>query len=170
MIKAIRNTLFTLIAVGLTAMGLSWNRGYVEGREPLLPDNPIISTEKSTDLDITIPLTVTVKRPIVKVNQFQEIEIATAPGAVLEVITTYPNGSINNPQTMNVVADSSGKYVYKYKLENVEYLGKFETQVNATLDGKTASVTKRFLFQKWGKTETPLPDELTGQYYYPIVP
>ncbi|HUD20578.1 MAG TPA: hypothetical protein VMQ44_00725 [Candidatus Saccharimonadales bacterium] len=169
MVKGIRNTCFTLIAVGLTAIGLSWNRPSVQGLQPLI-NQSVVAADHQTTLDVSIPLTITLARPVVKVGQYQTVTIQTVPNANLEIDTIYPNSSLNDPQIIRTVSDGNGKYSYQYQLSSLDYLGVFSTVVNADLGGRSAAQTAKFVFQKWGVKETPPLDATSGEYIFPLVP
>jgi hypothetical protein len=168
MAKLVRNSIFTVIAVVLTAVGVGWNRRVMKDKDPVsigqtvLADQPALAASSQT----TIPLEVSFAHPVIKLGQTQELIVKTQPRAELKIVTIYPNGSINNPQTLTATADDVGQYSLKYKLADFHYLGTFQTVVEATVGGQTVEGRASFVLQTWIQT-SDAPD---SGYVYPLVP
>lgn len=164
--KVIRNTIFTLIALGLTAIGLGWTHKISNLNNPVQISSLVLSASKSAHQ--AFPLTLEFARSYVKLGQYQELTVSTLPNAELEIVTVYPNGSINNPQTLNATADETGKYSMKFKLDDFAYLGVFETKVLARANNSQSQTTGRFAVQTWNQANNGL-DSSSG-YVYPLLP
>lgn len=168
MFKATRNTVFTIAAVGLTAFGLSWNNDIQQSRRPLSAERAVLAAKSLADeAEPVFPLEVTFDKPIVKLGQYQELTIKTVPDAELDIVTLYPNGSVNNNQTLKTQADSQGRYQIQFKLSDFYFLGLFQTTVIARTGNKTAEATGRFILQTWVDTGKSVP---SNDYVYPLVP
>jgi FAD synthase len=93
--------------------------------------------------------------------------IKTVPFAELDIVTTYPDGTTNNPQTRHAKADAEGIYVMKYKLNDFRYIGVIKTAVVATSKTKTSEAVQVFALQPWSAETNDYADE---RYVHPLVP
>lgn len=166
MSKLVRNSIFTLIVLALTAVGLSWNKKIVRNGDPVQISSTVLSTQ-NLEANQPFPLSVEFAQPRLKLGQYQQMRILTVPNAKLEIVTVYPNGSIDNPQTLRATADETGRYTLKFKLDDFALLGLFETRVLARSNNKEAQSLARFALQTWTPDETAL--DKVG-YVYPLVP
>lgn len=166
MSKVVRNTVFTLVILALTAFGLGWNKQKLQKTDPVRISQNVLSSVESDD-EQPFKLELKFDRSHVKLGQYQEMSIQTEPFAELEIVTVYPNGSINNPQTLRATASETGQYANKFKLTDFAHLGVFETVVRATLGDKSAKTTGRFALQTWIQADKALGND---EYIYPILP
>lgn len=174
MSKPVRNTVFTIMAVVLSSVGLSWNRAVVHERQPLAEAPAVSASDVSIKerLDVNekqdFPLTLSLERTAVKIGQYQTYNIKTIPNAELKLTTVYPNGSVNNPDTFDAVANEVGSYQYSFKMTDFQYLGPYQVHVVATSSGQQASASDHFVLQTW---IAPSPSEAPElEYRYPLVP
>lgn len=166
MLKIVRNTAFTALALVLTAVGLNWNQEIARERDPVAISQAVLA-KKEVAANSDLPLEVEISRPNIKLNQYQTITIKTAPRSSLEIITVYPNGSINNPQTLTTVTDNNGHYELRFKLDNWHYLGLFRVIVTVQANSKTSRVERQFVLQTWSE---PQRDLTQPPYIYPLLP
>ncbi len=166
MSKLVRNSIFTLIILILTALGLGWNKSIVRRGDPVQISSAVLSAQ-SVETHSPFSLAVKFAEPRLKLGQYQEMEISTVVGASLEIVTVYPNGSIDNPQTLRAVADETGQYKLRFKLDDFAFLGVFEARVIARSNGQVARASTRFALQTWAPAETALDKD---GYVYPLVP
>lgn len=164
--KVLRNTVFTIVAVGMTYLALSWNKDAVGVKQPLSERISAVSKNKATGLDVILPLKVTLAGKTIRLGQYQEVMVKTTAGATIEVSTLYPNTT--EPQVVRAVANASGEYTLKYKLESAKYLGTFTTTVSVSDGAKSSKETQQFVLQKWVSKETRSGTEY--QYSYPLLP
>lgn len=172
MSRALRNTFFTIAALVMTTIGLSWNEDTIKSRDPLAisqavlasqPEQPEAETPQPFELKIEF------SRQVVRLGQTQTVTIATVPGADLEIITQYPNGSINNSQTLKAKADENGRFIQRYKMDDFHFLGVFHVSVLATIENRTATALEKFILQTWISSAPELTEEITS-YRYPLLP
>ncbi len=166
MAKLVRNSLFTLVILILTAIGLSWNKKVVRQADPIQISNTVLSAASAEDKQ-DFPLKLEFTRRHVKLGQYQEMKIATLANAELQIVTIYPTGSINNPQTIRAVADETGHYSMKFKLDDFAFLGVFQTKVLARFNGRESQTSGRYALQTWTQSDKTLGAD---GYTYPIVP
>ena len=166
MAKLVRNSLFTLVILILTAIGLSWNKKVVRQADPIQISNTVLSAASAEDKH-DFPLKLEFTRRHVKLGQYQEMKIATLANAELQIVTIYPTGSINNPQTVRAVADETGHYSMKFKLDDFAFLGVFQTKVLARFNGRESQTSGRYALQTWTQSDKTLGAD---GYTYPIVP
>lgn len=166
MSKLVRNSIFTLAILALTAVGLSWNKQIVRHGDPVQISNTVLSAE-AFNVDQPFLLKIEYVEQRLKLGQVQEMKISTAANATLEIVTVYPDGSINHPQTLRAKADETGRYKLKFKLDDFSYLGVFETRVLAQANNQEARGSARFALQSWTPDDSSLS---TDGYVYPLLP
>ncbi|MEK7202176.1 MAG: hypothetical protein AAB669_01435 [Patescibacteria group bacterium] len=166
MSKMVRNSIFTLIILALTAVGLSWNKRIVRYGDPVQISNTVLSAE-AFNVDQPFSLKVEYVQQRLKLGQTQEMKITTVANAKLEIVTVYPNGSVNHAQTLRATADETGRYKLKFKLDDFGYLGVFETRVLARANNQEARSSARFALQTWTPDDSAIS---TDGYVYPLVP
>lgn len=166
MSKIIRNSIFTVIVLILTAIGLSWNKQIVRSGDPVQISNTVLSVA-STKVKQPFPLSVEFSKTHIKLGQYQEMKITTAANAKLEIVTVYPNGNVNNPQTLRASADETGRFFLKFKLDDFADLGVFETRVLARANDQQSQDAARFALQTWFQTSKSLDQD---GYIYPLLP
>jgi len=164
--KVIRNTVFTAVAVAATALGVGWNKQIAKQYDPVAISENVLTAPATKAKIAEFPLTVEFSREFVKLGQYQEMVVRTEPFAELEIVTVYPNGSINNPQTLRTTASETGEYRLKYKLDDFHHLGVFQVLVQAKVGERAAEANGRFALQTWIQENL----SLGNSYIYPIVP
>ncbi len=171
MSRTLRNTFFTIVALILTTLGLNWNREITVQRDPVTISEAVLASqnEASQTEEQPFPLAITFSREVVRLGQSQTVTFTTVPGAELEIVTQYPNGSVNNSQTLKMTVDGSGSYVQKYKLDDFHFLGVFHVTAVAYTNNRTATASEKFVLQTWTKSSPAALDEVTN-YRYPLVP
>jgi len=164
--KLVRNSIFTLVILALTALGLNWNKSIVLRSDPVQISDTVLSADVSRTKQPFL-LEVEFAQERLKLGQTQEMRITTTANAQLEIVTVYPNGSVNNPQTLRATSDETGRYKLKFKLDDFSYLGVVETRVVARSNNQKSQSLARFALQSW----TP-DDRAVSQdgYVYPLVP
>lgn len=167
--KSIRNTLFTAVVLTLAALGISWNRQAVESKRPPINVSPaVLAFDSLNQPDQSFPLKLEFSRPKLKLGQYQLLTINTEPNAQLEITTTYPDGSTDNPQTLVATSDENGQYQLRFQLNDFKLLGSFFTYVHSVNNGQTADTSGQFSLDTWAADETPAPSDTT--YVYPLLP
>lgn len=165
--KHIRNSIFTVVALSLTAFGLSWNQQISKQKDPVFISSSVLSENLTKENEQPFPLKLDIARTHVKLGQYQEYKISTQPGAELEIVTVYPSGSINNPQTLQATTDETGSYSLKFKLDNFTHLGIFQIKVVAHLGSQSSQASGRFALQTWIQSDKTFS---TNDYIYPLLP
>ena len=164
--KLVRNTAFTVAALGLTSLGLAWNKDIVANRLPVPSEQAVLAAQNVTNnTKLAFPLTVVFANPSARVGQYQELRVTTVPDAALEIVTAYPDGNTTNPQTLSAKADSKGMYRLRFKLGDWRNLGLFKTTVTAKTGNSAARVSGNFVLQTWSDGTNGSSD-----YVYPLVP
>lgn len=166
MLKVVRNTAFTILALGLTSAGLGWNKNIAANQLPLGSQQAVLAAQLRDDETPAFPVNLTFASNAVRLGQFQEITITTVPEARLDIVTTYPDSSNNHPQTLSAMADQQGNYQLRFKLDDWHNLGLFTVSVIAATGNKIAHTSGRFVLQTWAE-KSPNQDK---NYVYPLVP
>lgn len=165
MSKALRNTIFTLLALTLAAVGVNLNKSIAGRYQPISSEQAVLASRSTAADDQPFPLSINFAAEAVKLGQSQEIQFKTVPDAQLEIVTVYPDGTTNHPQTLKTTADSRGIFTLRFKLDDFHHLGLFQVSAVAVSGNKTASATAHFVLQTWGGDTAP-----TTEYQYPLVP
>lgn len=164
--KMVRNTAFTVAALGLTSLGLAWNKNIAASLKPVPSEQAVLAAQSVTNnTKLAFPLTVAFANPSVRLGQYQELRITTVPDASLEIVTAYPDGNTNNPQTLLAKADQRGIYRLRFKLGDWRALGLFKTTVTAKTGNTTARASGNFVLQTWAADPSG-----NSTYVYPLVP
>jgi len=168
--KLIRNTLFTATVLSLTALGLGWNRGSVGvKRDPAQIDQAVLASSVLNQNQQDFPLQLAWSRQPLKLGQYQVLTITTVPQAELEIVTIYPDGRSNNPQTQTAVADQDGQYQLRFQLDDFRLLGRFYTYVTAVSGGRVSAANNQFDLETWGLAgDTPTAP--ASAYVHPLLP
>ncbi|MEX0594585.1 MAG: hypothetical protein WD157_00600 [Patescibacteria group bacterium] len=171
MSRTIRNTFFTIVALILTTIGLGWNKDIAKENDPVTISQAVLAsqTDASSTKEQPFPLKIEFSRQVVRLGQTQVVTINTLANAQLDIVTQYPNGSINNSQTLKAKADSNGQFIQKYKLDDFHFLGVFHVSVVATTKNRTSTDLEKFVLQTWISDQSELINEVT-EYKYPLVP
>lgn len=172
MSRAIRNTFFTIVALIMTTVGLEWNEDTARQNNPVAISQAVLASQLETEEETeeqNFPLTIDFSRQVIRLGQTQRVTFTTVPGAKLDIVTQYPNGSINNSQTLKVTADENGQYRQKYKLDNFRFLGVFHVSVIATIENRTNTALEKYVLQTWVEKNSELENAITD-YQYPLLP
>jgi len=161
--KTIRNTVFTFVALGLTALGVTWNQEIIAARSPIAIGTSVLAG--SDELARDFPLTLTLSREVVRLGQYQVVTIRTQPFANLDVVTVDPTGSHSREETFQTTADETGRYAFRFQVNNFRELGTFQVFVRATLGTAVAEAKDTFVVETWNP-EKPATDEFS----YPLLP
>lgn len=167
MMKLVRNTLFTIVALGLTTLGLHWNKEIARQHDPLAIGRSVLASQNLDTADQVFPLSISFSRPVMKLGQTQEMTIQTVPFAQLDVAVNFPDGSIFSEQTRRVVADQAGKFQVRFKINDFQHLGVAKAAVVAISNTKSSEATQVFAIQPWSADTT---DESDDRYVHPLVP
>lgn len=162
----VRNSIFTLIILALTAVGLNWNKSIARHSDPVQISSTVLSSE-TVETKQAFTLKVEFAQPRVKLGQVQEMRVSTVPNATLEIVTVYPNGSVSNAQTLRATADETGRFKLKFKPDDFSILGVFETRVLAHSNNQESQSSARFALQTWTPDNKALIDD---GYVYPLLP
>lgn len=163
--KIVRNSVFTVAVVALTAFGLKWNKSVTASFNPFSLNQTVAASQSSLPIQTSFPLTLTLSAPQIRLGQTQTVSIATVPNAELEIVTQYPDGSINHPQSLHAVADGGGNYTLNIAVDDFHNLGAFRVSVVAISATKTAEAVSNFVVTSWQPTDSSQP-----HYLYPLVP
>jgi hypothetical protein len=166
LVKTIRNTAFTVLALGLVSFGVSWNEQVARTREPVAI-GPAVLAQIGDNLSqqSDFPLHLELSRTVVRLGQFQVVTIQTRPFADLEIVTSDPTGNSNRPETFTATASETGQYKFRFKLDNFRELGQFVISARATTGPQQAYAQGTFVLQTWH--EEPKVDEV---FFHPLVP
>ena len=165
--KPLRNTAFTLVVVGLSAFGIGWSKQGARQTDPTVISQEVLASPAVRKPNSDFPLSLEFVRDRVKLGQYQQVTVRTKPFAELEVVTIYPNGSVNNPETLKATADELGNFTMKYKLSDFHFLGIFQVLVRATVSDAQAETSGRFVLQTWIEPNDRLDQ---NGYIYPLLP
>jgi len=166
MFKLARNTVFTLLVLGLTVYGVNWNKEIARSHRPVSAEQTVLASQKFADSQTpTFPLTITFDRPSLRLGQFETVHIQTVPDAALDIVTLYPDRTVDVSQSVKVKADENGRYELRFRLDDFHHLGIFQVTTVATSGNKTSEVSRQFTLQTWGDSA----NEDSG-YVYPLVP
>ncbi|OGD63085.1 hypothetical protein A3A71_03815 [Candidatus Berkelbacteria bacterium RIFCSPLOWO2_01_FULL_50_28] len=164
--KAIRNTFFTVLVIASTAAAVGWDRQQTRNNDPIVISERVLTSPVTTEESLSLPLTLRLTRPYVKLGQIQSILVKTVPFARLKVVVINPDGRVNSTQTVQAAADELGEYVSRFKLNDFHDLGVFQVVVEANLDTQVSRVKANFVLQSW---TDPIEPQDAG-YIYPLVP
>ena len=148
MVKSLRNTLFTIAAIGLAAIGLHWNDAAI-AKTPLAVTRTILSAQSYIAGEPSFPLAIDVNAPQLTLGEPQSIFVSTSPGATVSLVTQYPDGSIDSAQTFSTQANGRGQAAFSFTLNDFRRLGTFKLTVTASLQGRISQITKTFSLTTW---------------------
>ena len=166
MAKLVRNTVFTIVVLALTAVGLNWNKSVVRNDDPIHISDTVLSSF-SNESQHMFPLTIKFGQTNLKLGQYQDMEIFTQANALLQIVTIYPDGSIDNSQTRRAAADETGRYSMKFRLDDFTQLGVFQTKILAQSGNQESQTSGSFVLRHWAE-----PNKVLENYApsYPLVP
>lgn len=164
MAKLVRNSIFTVVALILTAVGLHWNKNISQSQDPIQIVATVLSSASNPDSQ-DFPLVLKFGQSRVKLGQYQEVSITTRPNVNLQIVTIYPNGTINNTQTRRAQTDETGRYSFRFKLDDFSLLGVFQVKVLSQAGNQESRASGSFVLQDWTNPKNP-----TNSYLYPFVP
>jgi hypothetical protein len=166
MLKIIRNTVFTATVLILTAVGIRWNNDVQAAKNPVSLGQTILASQSLGPVTPDFPLTISMSAPQLRLGETETISVATVPNASLDIITQYPDDSVNHPQTFTATANNAGDYSFNIPVSDFRYLGVFRVSVAATSGSKTTEAVANFAVISWQETA----GSPAGQYVYPLAP
>lgn len=168
MAKTIRNTLFTLVVLSLTAVGINWSRQTNQRQTQLAVGRAALAglTISAGDLLRDFPLEVSLK-PVIDLGQNQTIAIRTQPFADLEILIIAADGQPNSNISQKAVADELGLSTYTFKSSDFHQLGIFQVLVTADLGSSRSQEQDQFIVQTG--SEVGQSSSAFG-YQFPIIP
>ncbi|MBI4948335.1 hypothetical protein HY844_02155 [Candidatus Berkelbacteria bacterium] len=166
MIRVIRNTVFTILVIWLSALGIKLNHN-AQTKEPTSLEKSVLAASNFADNeDKTFELEVNLENEAVKLGQVQTANIKTLPNAQLEIVVLLPTNEISSEFSTTATADSSGNYQHKIKLSNFKYLGLIQVTVVARVGNKSSEDTARYVLQAWSLPQSVITEE----YSHPLIP
>ncbi len=166
MFKIVRNTLFTIAVVALTALGLRWHSQVAKSQSFVTAGATVLAGETFNSDSPNFPLTISFNSPQVRLGQAETVTITTLPGVHLDVVTQYPDGSTNHDDTFQEVTSSSGSQSFTITIGDFHNLGLVRISAVATSGTKSSQAIGQFQVTPW---EMPTAVQ-TGGYVYPLVP
>lgn len=165
--KTVRNTIFTIIVVILTGLGVVWNKNSIDRQKPVAIGQTVLADVSATgSAQDDFPLHVELSRSVVRLGQYQVVSISTQPFAELNIVTSGSNNRYERPETFRTTADETGKYVFRFRLDDFHDLGQFELVVQAKLADQRASAKQVFELKSWAEKEKVSEEK----FLYPLVP
>lgn len=165
MSKSIRNTFFTIIALVLTGLGVTWNEEVARQRTPVAIGQTVLAEfagqEQSTG---DFRLDVDLSRSQVLLGQFQVISIRAVPFAELDLALRYQDGTYGGGHSRHVAADELGRFTWRIQVDDFKAIGPVEVLVKATAGDQSAARRTVFSVQTWSKSTS------TEEFTYPLIP
>ncbi len=161
----IRNTAFTAVAVVLTALGLRWH-GLVAQAPLVLNAQAVALASQNAETSPDFPLKISFNAPQVHLGQTETVTVATLPGAQLDVVTQYPDGSTNNTGTFQLAAGASGRLSFNVTIADFHNLGLVRISAVATISSKTTQAIDQFQVTPWQLPGGGQPSD----YQFPLAP
>lgn len=166
MLAAIRNTFLTALALVASVIGVGWNRQTVQQDQPALVSQRVRSALTS-GVRNQLPLTLTLTASTLRLGDWQEITVLTAPSAEVELAIVYPDGRSDRPPTARAQASPTGQFTTRFQLNDWRQLGVFQVIVIASAGARQAKAKASFVLD-------PLVShagrDRGERYTYPIVP
>lgn len=166
MFKTIRNTTFTVLVVLLTSFGLKWNSNTLQTLRPAGLNQAVLASQTFGQNSPDFPLKISFNSPEVRLGQAETVTITSVPGATLEVITQYPDGSTDHPQTFQTTLDSNGSKTFSILIPDFHLLGQYRVSVVASAGTKTTEVIGQFAIIPWAFGTSATENGTV----YPLVP
>jgi hypothetical protein len=165
MSKSIRNTFFTIVALVLTGLGVSWNEEVARQRTPVAIGQTVLAEfagqeQSAGDFRLELELS----RSTVLLGQFQVVTLRALPYSDLELTVRYQDGSFASNLSRRVTADELGRYTWRFQVNDFKAIGPVEVLAKATAGDRTAARRTLFTVQTWSKSVT------TEEFTYPLVP
>jgi hypothetical protein len=158
--KAVRNTVFTVAVLALTAVGVQWNEQVAGHRRPVAVNQAVLA--QAVNVRDDFPLKLELSRDVVRLGQVQVVSVETSPFADLEIIATGPDGSSDRAETFATTADETGRFSFRFKLDDFRDLGSFTLTVKARLGNGTSYEQKSFMVETW-QPDSAKNEEYTHQ-------
>lgn len=165
MSKSIRNTFFTIIALVLTGLGVSWNEEVARQRTPVAIGETVLAEFAGQERSAgDFRLDVELSRSQVLLGQFQVVSIRALPFAELDLALRYQDGTYSGGQSRRVAADELGRYTWRFQVDDFKAIGPVEVLVKATAGEQSAAQRTVFSVQTWSKSAP------TEEFTYPLLP
>ncbi len=165
MSKTIRNTLFTVAILTLTALGVEWNREIAKQQTPVAIGETVLAEFAGGEASSgQFNLEVKLSRTNVLLGQYQVVSVQTLPFAQLDIALIKPDGTFDQEQTVRAVADELGRYSQRFRLDDFHALGRFELMIKARSGDQSAASRAVFTLQTWDR---PAAKE---EILHPILP
>lgn len=161
--KVVRNTLFTVAALGLTSLAIGWNKEISAKRQPLAVEQVALASQSQNDR--SLPISVKAQDQMVMLGKKENIVIQTVAGATLNIVTKRPDNSIDPSHTIQATTDRTGRYVLALVISDYHYLGMFNISVTASSGGTTNQASDQFIVIVPSDQEPQ--DSQSG---YPLIP
>lgn len=154
---------FTIAVIALTVVGVGWNKAALKRMESRGDGQLLANVGLSADQ--SLPVALTLLSPELKLGEWQEAQITTAPHARVS-LSIIVGGSTESKQIEKIVADTNGVANKRFKIDDWRSLG--SVRVIATSVSGSALGEATSSFQLLGETTYPVVDE--PSYSYPIIP
>lgn len=161
--KVVRNTLFTATALGLTSLGIGWNKDIVAQRQPLAAEQVALASQSQNDP--SLPVSITVRDQVVVLGRSETLTIQTNPNATLSIVVRRPDGSVDPSHTFQAQADQLGTYVLSLVVSDYHFLGGFNVKVTSSSNGISNQASAQFLVVVSAEQA-----QQAGQIKFPFIP
>lgn len=136
--KVVRNTVFTIILLVLTGLGLNWNTALLAKDQPLSIEKSVVSAQTTGSFNVGV----TFNKSSVTLGQNQTISIVTEPNANLKIVVQYAGGIVDEAFTARTNPD--GSYIFGFTENNFRNTGVVIVKVLATSDKQTSQGEAEF--------------------------
>lgn len=140
--KVVRNTLFTATVLGLTSLGVAWNKDIATRRQPLAVEQVALAAQSNNDP--SLPVSITTDADSVILGQSVHVAVQTVAGAKLEIATRRPDGSAEPTGTLQATADRTGRYTFTLTESDYHYIGMFSIAVVSSANGTSNQAAGAF--------------------------
>ena len=149
--KVVRNTIYTVLAITMTSVGLKWNKVVNAPHQPIALQKAVLASDAFTyTTSLQFPLSITFDKPAVSLGQLQTVTINTVPFANLDIVTKYPDNTVDHPQSLTAKGDGNGVYSLTFKVSDFHYLGSFQVNVVASSGNQTSQTFDQFVVKTMG--------------------
>lgn len=164
--KTVRNTAFTVVVLLLTSLGLRWHSRVARSQSFVVAGATVLAGQTFNSATPDFPLKINFNSPQVRLGQAETVTITTLPGAKLDVVTQYPDGSVTHPATFQMSVGGGGSQTFTVLIDDFHNLGLVRISAVATIGTKTTQTIGQYQVTPW---ELPTSDQ-TGGYQFPLVP
>jgi hypothetical protein len=138
MYKTIRDAVFTVIMLVLTAIGLNWNTTALQKQEPSIVSQSVLNAHAST----TFPIDISFAQASVNLGQEQKINLATNANSQLKIMVEYADGTV--AQAFQASANNDGTYALNFSGNNFREVGVVVVMIVAKSGNQTSQVESEF--------------------------